>query len=280
MQKPINNLTPNKQSIAAPSAQSSNQYPVDNNPNKLMVIGLDDLLNMESMDGCCAEAFFKSVNKNGTKRKHHQEYLILESNDFSHPINPKDSRKVKACGDHTFLSNNKHQTESCTHKPTKVMPFNIFTGEGKQKTKQQKYQCQMPVGFHNFGLYVDNHTMSALGHPQGMFSDTAIQLQPVFAQWIQNTHALAPEVTAPGATCTKLQIFWISHSLIYDSHDGMDSPERIRQYPWVPSHYHHPEFYIHSEKIELYNQEACKDRNQITSCGHFCPKENKVAADI
>jgi hypothetical protein len=25
-----------------------------------------------------------------------------------------------------------------------------------------------------------------------MFSDTAIQLQPVFAQWIQNTHALAP----------------------------------------------------------------------------------------
>jgi hypothetical protein len=33
-----------------------------------------------------------------------------------------------------------------------------------------------------------------------MFSDTAIQLQPVFAQWIQNTHALAPGVTAPGET--------------------------------------------------------------------------------
>jgi photosystem I P700 chlorophyll a apoprotein A1 len=30
--------------------------------------------------------------------------------------------------------------------------------------------------------------MSALGRPQDMFSDTAIQLQPVFAQWIQNTH--------------------------------------------------------------------------------------------
>jgi hypothetical protein len=28
--------------------------------------------------------------------------------------------------------------------------------------------------------------MSALGRPQDMFSDT-IQLQPVFAQWIQNT---------------------------------------------------------------------------------------------
>ena len=33
-----------------------------------------------------------------------------------------------------------------------------------------------------------------------MFSDTAIQLQPVFAQWIQNTHVLAPSITAPGAT--------------------------------------------------------------------------------
>ncbi|KAI9181541.1 hypothetical protein LWI28_015944 [Acer negundo] len=42
--------------------------------------------------------------------------------------------------------------------------------------------------------------MSALGRPQDMFSDTAIQLQPVFAQWIQNTHTLAPGGTAPGAT--------------------------------------------------------------------------------
>ncbi|KAM0025751.1 Photosystem I P700 chlorophyll a apoprotein A1 [Helianthus debilis subsp. tardiflorus] len=35
-----------------------------------------------------------------------------------------------------------------------------------------------------------------------MFSNTAIQLQPVFAQWIQNTHALAPDATAPGATAS------------------------------------------------------------------------------
>ncbi|KAJ0781180.1 Photosystem I P700 chlorophyll a apoprotein A1 [Helianthus annuus] len=41
--------------------------------------------------------------------------------------------------------------------------------------------------------------MSALGHPQDMFSDTAIQLQPVFVQWIQNTHALAPGTMTPGA---------------------------------------------------------------------------------
>ncbi|XLS93559.1 hypothetical protein HN51_069567, partial [Arachis hypogaea] len=38
------------------------------------------------------------------------------------------------------------------------------------------------LGFHSFGLYIHNDTMSALGRPQDMFSDTAIQLQPVFAQ--------------------------------------------------------------------------------------------------
>ncbi|KAK5842258.1 hypothetical protein PVK06_004594 [Gossypium arboreum] len=54
-------------------------------------------------------------------------------------------------------------------------------------------------GFHSFGLYIHNDTMSALGRPQDMFSDIAIQLQLVFAQWIQNTHTLAPGATAPGA---------------------------------------------------------------------------------
>jgi photosystem I P700 chlorophyll a apoprotein A1 len=33
--------------------------------------------------------------------------------------------------------------------------------------------------------------MRALGRPQDMFSDK-IQLQPIFAQWIQNIHLLAP----------------------------------------------------------------------------------------
>ena len=39
--------------------------------------------------------------------------------------------------------------------------------------------------------------MSALGRPH---SDTAIQLQPIYLQWIQNTHASAPapDATAPG----------------------------------------------------------------------------------
>ncbi|MCU0567702.1 MAG: photosystem I core protein PsaA [Oculatellaceae cyanobacterium Prado106] len=55
------------------------------------------------------------------------------------------------------------------------------------------------LGFHSFGLYIHNDTMRALGRPQDMFSDTAIQLQPVFAQWVQNIHTLAPGTTAPNA---------------------------------------------------------------------------------
>ena len=55
----------------------------------------------------------------------------------------------------------------------------------------------MFLGFHSFGLYVHNDTMQALGRPQDMFSDTAIQLQPVFAQFIQNIQTLAPGTTAP-----------------------------------------------------------------------------------
>jgi photosystem I P700 chlorophyll a apoprotein A1 len=55
------------------------------------------------------------------------------------------------------------------------------------------------LGFHSFGLYIHNDTMRALGRPQDMFSDTAIQLQPIFAQWVQNIHALAPGATAPNA---------------------------------------------------------------------------------
>ena len=57
------------------------------------------------------------------------------------------------------------------------------------------------LGFHSFGLYIHNDTMQALGRPQDMFSDTAIQLQPIFAQWIQGLHTAATSAagTAPGA---------------------------------------------------------------------------------
>lgn len=52
------------------------------------------------------------------------------------------------------------------------------------------------LGLHSFGLYIHNDTMSALGRPQDMFSDTSIQLQPVFAQWVQNIHSVSPSLTA------------------------------------------------------------------------------------
>nr|YP_010338602.1 photosystem I P700 chlorophyll a apoprotein A1 [Rhodaphanes brevistipitata]UNJ18552.1 photosystem I P700 chlorophyll a apoprotein A1 [Rhodaphanes brevistipitata] len=58
------------------------------------------------------------------------------------------------------------------------------------------------LGFHSFGLYIHNDTMRALGRSQDMFSDTAIQLQPIFAQWVQNIHTLAPGNTAPNALAT------------------------------------------------------------------------------
>jgi photosystem I P700 chlorophyll a apoprotein A1 len=55
------------------------------------------------------------------------------------------------------------------------------------------------LGFHSFGLYIHNDTMRALGRPQDMFSDSAIQLQPIFAQWVQGLHAAAAGATAPNA---------------------------------------------------------------------------------
>jgi len=42
---------------------------------------------------------------------------------------------------------------------------------------------------HSFGLYIHNDTMQ-LWVAQDMFSDTAIQLQPVFAQFVQNIQTL------------------------------------------------------------------------------------------
>jgi len=63
------------------------------------------------------------------------------------------------------------------------------------------------LGFHSFGLYIHNDTMQALGRPQDMFSDRAIALQPIFAQWIQNLHTSAPSITSPNALSTASYIF-------------------------------------------------------------------------
>ena len=50
--------------------------------------------------------------------------------------------------------------------------------------------CQF-LGFHSFAMYCHNDTMRAFGRPQDMFSDTGIQLQPIFAQWVQHIHTMA-----------------------------------------------------------------------------------------
>ena len=73
------------------------------------------------------------------------------------------------------------------------------------------------LGLHSFGLYIHNDTMSALGRPQDMFSDTAIQLKPIFAQWIQNTHYIAPNLTAYNASFFAIvQILTIFHFFTFN----------------------------------------------------------------
>ena len=63
------------------------------------------------------------------------------------------------------------------------------------------------LGAHSFGLNIHNDTMRALGRPQDMFSDSAISIQPIFAQWIQNVHAAAAGSTAPNALAGVSEVF-------------------------------------------------------------------------
>ena len=63
------------------------------------------------------------------------------------------------------------------------------------------------LGTHSFGLYIHNDTMRALGRPQDTFSDKAIQLQPIFAKWVQSVHTLAPGSTAPNVLATSSYAF-------------------------------------------------------------------------
>jgi photosystem I P700 chlorophyll a apoprotein A1 len=63
------------------------------------------------------------------------------------------------------------------------------------------------LGLHSFGLYIHNDTISALGRPQDIFRDTAIQIQPIFAQFVQRIHLLAPQITAPFETAAN-SVVW------------------------------------------------------------------------
>jgi len=63
------------------------------------------------------------------------------------------------------------------------------------------------LGLHSFGLYIHNDTMRALGRTNDLFSDTAISLQPIFAQWIQGIHTNTITTTAPNLLATSSYIF-------------------------------------------------------------------------
>jgi photosystem I P700 chlorophyll a apoprotein A1 len=53
------------------------------------------------------------------------------------------------------------------------------------------------LGLQSFGLYLHNDTISALGRKNDIFRDRAIQISPIFAQYLQKIHSLAPQVTVP-----------------------------------------------------------------------------------
>ena len=44
----------------------------------------------------------------------------------------------------------------------------------------------LALGFHSFGLSIHNDTLQALGRPEDMFDDNAIQFKPLFASWVQS----------------------------------------------------------------------------------------------
>ncbi len=53
------------------------------------------------------------------------------------------------------------------------------------------------LGFHSFGLYIHNDTLSALGRMDDLFSDTSLALRPVLALWAQS--ALGVEAWRSGS---------------------------------------------------------------------------------
>jgi len=63
------------------------------------------------------------------------------------------------------------------------------------------------LGFHSFGIFVHNDSLSALGRPQDIFSDTSIQVQPFFSQFLQKIHSFAPLVTSPVSSVSS-RIVW------------------------------------------------------------------------
>ncbi|PHT76145.1 hypothetical protein T459_19667 [Capsicum annuum] len=79
----------------------------------------------------------------------------------------------------------------------------IFMVRYYDPTTQYKDLLDCVIRHHDATISHLNWACIFLGF-HNMFSDTAIQLQPIFAQCIRNTHDLAPGALAPGATASTI----------------------------------------------------------------------------
>lgn len=68
--------------------------------------------------------------------------------------------------------------------------FNIIASHQYSITVHLNWLCIF-LGFHSFGLLIHNDTLQSLGRPYDIFSDSAIQLQPIFAQLLQQIRQVA-----------------------------------------------------------------------------------------
>ena len=107
------------------------------------------------------------------------------------------------------------------------------------------------LGLHSFGLYIHNDTMNALGRTSDMFSDSALAMQPVFAQWVQHVHvgvfgSVLPSPVWSHTVFTSAESnvgrgidvlgtadFMVHHSCLHDPRHCSDFTERSAVCPWI-----------------------------------------------
>ena len=62
------------------------------------------------------------------------------------------------------------------------------------------------LGFHSFGLYIHNDILSATSSPQDIFSDSSIQLRPVFSTFIQSLGLTSPAISLLEQKVTRITL--------------------------------------------------------------------------
>ncbi len=73
------------------------------------------------------------------------------------------------------------------------------------------------IGFHSFGLYIHNDTLSALGRSADLFSDSAIILSPVFGLMFQQL--FTPEIYASGSVVSSgVRLVGTADTLVHHVH--------------------------------------------------------------